>query len=122
MNVDLRAQYLMNSKIVGLDETDLLILVGCNPRLEAPVINARIRKSQNVNGLEVATIGAATNLGYEYTHLGNTPVTLKDLAEGNHPYCERLAKAEFPMIIVGTDALQRNDGDAIMNYVNKLGQ
>lgn len=45
MNVDLRAQYLMNSKIVGLDETDLLILVGCNPRLEAPVINARIRKA-----------------------------------------------------------------------------
>jgi NADH dehydrogenase/NADH:ubiquinone oxidoreductase subunit G len=67
----------MNSKIVGLDETDLLILVGCNPKVEAPVLNARIRKSQLVNGLEVAIIGSATNLGYEYTHLGNTAHTLQ---------------------------------------------
>ena len=66
----------MNSRIVGIDETDLLILIGCNPRLEAPVLNARIRKAQGVNGLEVAIIGSATNLGYEYTHLGNSALTL----------------------------------------------
>lgn len=48
---DFRSQYLMNSRIIGLDETDLLILVGCNPRVEAPVLNARIRKAVGVNGL-----------------------------------------------------------------------
>jgi len=72
-NADFRSQYLMNSRITGIDETDLLILVGCNPRNESPVLNARIRKAQNVNGLKVAVIGSAPNLPYEYTHLGNTP-------------------------------------------------
>jgi len=63
----------MNSRITGIDETDLLILVGCNPRVESPVLNARIRKSVGVNGLQVALIGSAPNLPYNYTHLGNTP-------------------------------------------------
>jgi NADH dehydrogenase/NADH:ubiquinone oxidoreductase subunit G len=48
---DFRSQYLTNSRIIGIDETDLLLLVGCNPRLEAPVLNARIRKAVGVNGL-----------------------------------------------------------------------
>lgn len=50
-NADFRSQYLMNSRIIGIDETDLLILVGCNPRAESPVLNARIRKAVGVNGL-----------------------------------------------------------------------
>ena len=122
LNADFRSSYLMNSKIMGIDDTDLLILVGANPRLEAPVLNARIRKAQGVNGLEVAIIGSATNLGYDYVHLGNSAETLKQLAEGNHPYCERLGKAELPMILVSSASLQRKDGAAIMNYVNKLGE
>ena len=121
-SVDFRSSYLMNSKIMGIDETDLLILVGANPRLEAPVLNARIRKAQGVNGLDVAIIGSATNLGYEYVHLGNSAATLKQLAEGSHPYCERLSKAEYPMILVSSAALQRKDGASIMSYVNKLGE
>jgi NADH dehydrogenase/NADH:ubiquinone oxidoreductase subunit G len=62
----------MNSRITGVDETDLLILVGCNPKLEAPVLNARIRKASKLNGLDVALIGSASNLTYDYQHLGNT--------------------------------------------------
>ena len=50
-NADFRSQYLMNSRIVGIDETDLLLIVGCNPRVEAPVLNARIKKSVGINGL-----------------------------------------------------------------------
>ena len=80
----------MNSRITGIDDTDLLILVGANPRVEAPVLNARIRKAVGINGLEVAIIGSATNNGYDYVHLGNSPYTLKDLAEGNHPYFQRI--------------------------------
>ena len=112
---DFRNQYLMNSRITGIDETDLLILVGCNPKLEAPVLNARIRKAREVNALEVAVIGSAANLTYEYTHLGNSPVTLQELAEGNHPYLERLKKAEMPMILISADTLKRSDGEALMN-------
>lgn len=78
----------MNSRITGIDDTDLLLLVGCNPRVESPVLNARIRKAVSMNGLPVSLIGSAPNLAYNYQHLGNTPQTLKDIAEGNHPFCE----------------------------------
>lgn len=76
----------MNSRITGIDDTDLLLLVGCNPRNEAPVLNARIRKSVINNALNVALIGSAPNLPYNYSHLGNSTTTLKELAEGRHPF------------------------------------
>jgi len=56
---DFREQYLFNGRVVGLDETDLLILVGVNPKTENPVLNARIRKARTVNGLEIALIGSS---------------------------------------------------------------
>jgi len=58
-NADFRNQYLMNSRITGIDDTDLLVLVGCNPKLENPVFNARIKKAVAINGLEVVVIGSA---------------------------------------------------------------
>lgn len=121
-NADFRSQYLMNSRVTGIDETDLLIIIGTNPKVESPVLNARIRKAVNVNGLDVALIGSAPNLTYDYHHLGNTAEVLKDLAEGNHPFSERLAKAELPMVIISTSTLERSDGAAIMNYIYKLGE
>jgi len=110
----------MNSLVTGIDETDLLILVGTNPKTECPVLNARIRKAVMVNGLEVAVIGAANNLQLNYRHLGNSAKTLKDLADGTHPYSAKLAKANLPMVIVGSETLARSDGGAIMNLVNEL--
>lgn len=89
-NADFRNQYLMNSRVSGIDETDLLILVGCNPKAENPVLNARIKKAVAVNGLEVVVIGSAPNLPYNYLHLGNSTETLKSLADGSHPFSERL--------------------------------
>lgn len=119
-NADFRSSYLMNSLVTGIDETDLLILVGTNPKTECPVLNARIRKAVMVNGLEVAVIGAANNLQLNYRHLGNSAKTLKDLADGTHPYSAKLAKANLPMVIVGSETLARSDGGAIMNLVNEL--
>ncbi len=110
----------MNSRIVGIDETDLLIFIGTNPKTENPVLNARIRKAVNVNGLDVAVIGPANNLTYNYDHLGNSLKTLQELADGTHPYCERLAQAELPMIIVGNETLARTDGKAVQNLINEL--
>jgi NADH dehydrogenase (ubiquinone) Fe-S protein 1 len=111
----------MNSHIVGIDDTDLLLLVGTNPKVECPVLNARIRKAVSVNGLEVAMIGPANNLSYNYNHLGSSTQTLKEIAEGTHPFCERLAKAELPMVIMGAETLARPDGKAIQNYVKQIG-
>ena len=56
----------MNSHIAGIDETDLLLMVGTNPKTECPVLNARIRKAVMVNGLDVAVIGPGNNLTYNY--------------------------------------------------------
>jgi len=120
LNCDFRSQYLMNSRIVGIDETDLLIFIGSNPKTENPVLNARIRKAVNVNGLDVAVIGPANNLTYNYSHLGNSLQTLKEIADGTHPFCERLAQAELPMIIVGDDTLARKDGKAVQNLINEI--
>jgi NADH dehydrogenase/NADH:ubiquinone oxidoreductase subunit G len=107
----------MNSHIVGVDDTDLLLLIGTNPKLECPVLNARIRKAVTVNGLEVAVIGPANNLSYNYQHLGSSTQTLKEIADGTHPFCERLAKSELPMVIMGAETLARPDGKAIQNCV-----
>mmetsp|Transcript_1728 Transcript_1728/g.1183 ORF Transcript_1728/g.1183 Transcript_1728/m.1183 type:complete len:258 (+) Transcript_1728:1030-1803(+) len=120
LSADFRNQYLMNSRITGIDDTDLILLVGSNPKVEAPVLNARIRKSVSVNGLEVALIGSAPNLSYDFLHLGNSPATLKELAHGSHPFFERLSKAELPMIIVGADVLERRDAQGILNLVYEL--
>lgn len=102
LNADFRNQYLMNSRVTGIDETDLLVLVGCNPKLENPVLNARIRKAVQVNGLEVVVIGSAPQLSYNYTHIGNSTETLKQLAEGSHPFSERLREADLPMILTSS--------------------
>jgi NADH dehydrogenase (ubiquinone) Fe-S protein 1 len=120
MSADFRSQYLMNSRITGIDETDMLILVGTNPKTENPVLNARIRKAVMLNGLKVAVIGPANNLGYNYTHLGNSLDALKELASGSHPYCAELGEAQLPMIVVGQDTLTRSDAEATNNLVNEL--
>lgn len=120
LNADFRAEYLMNSQVQGIDDTDLLILVGTNPKTENPVLNARIRKAIMVNGLEVAVIGPANNFAYNYRHLGNSLKTLQQLADGSHPYSERLAKATLPMIMVGSETLSRSDGKAIISLINEL--
>ena len=119
---DFRQQYLFNSKIVGLDDCDLLLLVGVNPKTENPVINARIRKSKIVNGLEIAVIGSALNLNYEYTHLGTTPEELEQLANGSHPYLARLQSAELPMLVVGSEVFARSDSDAIKEHIKELAK
>ena len=119
-NADFRSQYLMNSRVTGIDDTDLLILVGCNPKLENPVLNARIKKAVMVNGLEVAVIGSAPDVPYNYIHLGNSTETLKKLADGSHPFPERLKEADLPMILVSSLTLERTDSEGIMNCINQL--
>ncbi len=88
LSADFRTSYLFNSKITGIDETDMIILVGCNPRSENPVLNARIRKAVDQHGVQVAVVGSAPDLTYDYVHLGNTTASLEQLADGTSPFCE----------------------------------
>ncbi|CAF0833742.1 unnamed protein product [Brachionus calyciflorus] len=119
---DLRSNYVANSGITNLEQADLVLLVGTNPRYEAPLYNTRIRKSLVHNELKVALIGSQVNLSYEYDYLGDSAQILEDLLNGKHEYSKFLAKAKKPLIVLGSAALQRKDGDALLNLATRLSE
>ncbi|CAI5638132.1 unnamed protein product [Oreochromis niloticus] len=119
---DLRSNYLLNSRIAGIEDCDLLLLVGTNPRYEAPLFNARIRKSWLHNELQVAMVGHKVDLSYTYDHLGEDTSVLKQLANGTHAFCKVLSAAKRPVVVVGSSALQREDGVAILSAVSTIAQ
>ena len=92
----------MNSQLRGVEDADLLLLIGTNPKIESPVFNARIRKSVVKNGLQVGLIGSPYDLTYSYEHLGTSPQTLIDLMNGKHPFSSRIANVKILLIIVQT--------------------
>ncbi|BHF63682.1 NADH dehydrogenase Fe-S protein subunit 1 ndufs1 [Sparganum proliferum] len=117
---DIRANYLFNSCIAGLDDADLVLLIGTNPRFEAPILNARIRKCWLNNEMDVALIGGKVDLTYDYEHLGDSLSVLPDLVSGSHPFSKRLAQAKKPLIILGNDCLQRDDAQAVHTTAMQL--
>lgn len=119
---DLRSNYLLNSRISGIEEADVILLIGSNPRLEAPLLNARIRKCFLQNDLQVALVGSKVDLSYEYEHLGDSAQILQDLASGKHPFSKTLSSAKRPIVIVGSISLQRDDGPAIHRLVSEISQ
>ena len=108
-----RATYLFNSTIAGIEQSDALLILGANPRHEAAVLNARIRKRWRSGKYPVGVIGDRAALTYDYDYLGAGPETLSDLASGKHAFAEVLRKAEKPLIILGAGALARPDGAAV---------
>lgn len=119
---DLRSSYIFNTSISGIEDSDLVLLIGTNPRFEAPLINARIRKTwvHSPVDLQVGVVGADSDLTYPTTHLGNSVETLIDLANGYHPFSQKLKSAERPMIIVGSSLLSRADGVGISQIIGKI--
>jgi len=118
----LRSNYLLNSTIAGLEDADLVLVVGANTRYEAPLLNARLRKCHIHNELDIGVIGSEVNLTYDYAHLGNSPSVLEDLANGKGEWAKRLKAAENPVIIVGSTPFQRDDADGVFAAAMKLGQ
>ena len=115
-----RGAYTFGSTIAMIDDADAILLVGTNPRHEAPLINARIRKNfLDKMGLEVGLIGEATSLTYDYQHLGNGPEVIGQLSAGN-AFFDALMSAERSLIIVGQAALTREDANAVMSAVLSL--
>jgi len=109
-----RASYIFNTTIAGIEEADAVLIVGSNPRIEAPVLNARIRKRYLQGGFQIGVVGPQTNLTYKHQHFGDDAATLEEIASGKHAFAKVLKKAKKPMIIVGTGALMRADGAAIL--------
>ncbi|MCH8183455.1 MAG: NADH-quinone oxidoreductase subunit G [Proteobacteria bacterium] len=109
-----RSSYLFNTTIAGIEEADACLLVGTNPRWEATLVNARLRKRWLAGGFPVGLIGAPVDLTYDVQHLGAGPATLKEIFDGRHDFAQVLKAAERPMIILGMAALARKDGAEIL--------
>ena len=117
-----RATYLFNSTIAGIDQADAILLVGTDPRHEAPVLNARIRTPlapMLKAKLPIGLIGEDADLTYAYDYLGAGPETLAKIADGSHAFVKKLEGAERPMLILGQAALARPDGAAVLALAAK---
>jgi NADH-quinone oxidoreductase subunit G len=114
VNSNVRAGYLFNTGIANTEDADVCLLIGTNPRIEAPLVNTRLRKGWLTGGLRIGVVGPKDDLTYDYDHLGAGPQTLQEIADGTHPFAELLKSAERPMLIIGMGALSREDGDAIL--------
>ena len=108
-----RASYLFNSTIAGIDQADAIMLIGSNPRKEAPVLNARIRKRFLKGGVLLGLVGEKADLTYAYNYLGAGPESLAQFAD------HAPAKKEKPMFIIGQGALNRPDGGAVLAMAAK---
>ena len=114
LDPNVRASYLFNTTIAGIEDADVILLIGTDPRKEAPILNARIRKRFRAGGVKIGVIGEAANLTYDYDHLGDTADVIAKIADGSHPFVDVLKNAERPMLVIGMAALSRADGAAIL--------
>jgi NADH-quinone oxidoreductase subunit G len=102
-----RASYIFNSTIEGIEQADAILIMGSNPRREAPVLNARIRKRWSRGGADIGVIGAQVDLTYPARHLGVGP----DALEKAKAF---FGKAERPLVIAGAGAFARPDGESVL--------
>ena len=121
-DASVRAGYLFNSTIAGIDAADACLLVGTNPRHEAPVLNARLCKRYLAGGFPIAAIGPAADLTYSYQHLGEGTDALAAVAAGRHAFAKVLKAAERPMLILGSGALARPDGAHIVATARRIAE
>jgi NADH-quinone oxidoreductase subunit G len=117
-----RGSYVFNSTIAGIEGADAILMIGANPRVEASLVNVRIRKRWRMAPLPIAMIGENVNLTYPYEYLGAGPDSLSDLAAGRHSFLEKLKGAKAPLVIVGPGALNRPDGVAVLSAAARLAR
>ncbi len=121
LDASVRGSYLFNTTIAGIEAADLVLLIGTNPRWEAALINARLRKRYVAGGgFKVFNIGPKLDTTFPVTQLGLGPEVLTDLADGNHSWIDTLKAAKNPMLIIGQGALARPDGFEILGLARQL--
>jgi NADH-quinone oxidoreductase subunit G len=106
--------YLFNAGVAAIEDADALLIIGSNPRHEAPVLNARIRKRFLAGHFPIGVIGPQADLTYGADFLGETPDLMTALQNGSHAFGQKLRDAKKPMVIVGQGALRRPDGAAVL--------
>jgi len=117
-----RSGYLFNTRIEGIEQADAILLVGANPRVEAAVLNARIRKRWRQGGLVIGHIGEAVDLAYPADAIGAGGDALREVAEGRHAFAGVLRASRRPMVIVGAGAAARADGEAVLALAARIAR
>lgn len=117
-----RAEYLMNTTIAGIEQGDMLLIVGSNPRLEAPIVNTRIRKSWIYGNLNIGVVGEAHDFTYDYDHIGTTPAELKSLLTSTTGFAKKLKSAKNPMILIGSSVFTRSDAAQVQYICGKIAK
>ena len=110
-----RENYLFNSTINGIEESDLIMLIGSNPRFEATMLNARIRKAHLNNKVKIVSLNDVGDLTYPYKKLDGKTQTIKDIIEGNNELTKEIIEAQKPMIIFGESFLKSKSAEFLFN-------
>ncbi len=116
-----RAGYLFNTSIAGIDQADACLLIGCDPRWEAPIVNARLRKRYLTGRFKVAAIGPRLDLTFPVETLGEGGDTLAVLGQGDHGWAGAF-KGKKLMLVVGSGALARPDGAQVLGAARALAE
>jgi NADH-quinone oxidoreductase subunit G len=117
-----RAGYRFNTTIAGIEEADACLLIGTNPRREAALVNARLRKRHLMGGFKVAAIGPDLDLTFPVEQLGGNPAVLDELGDGRHGWSAVLKAAKKPMLVLGMGALTRPDGAQILAAARRIAE
>ena len=122
INSDFPGFYQYNSLLKNVEESDLILLIGVNPRIEASMLNLKLRKHFFNKNVSINLIGTYVDLTYPITHLGNSIKTLLNIVEGKNTFCKQLRKAKNPLIIVGSEFALRLDAGLIQNLIRFLSK
>ncbi len=120
INPEDKMNYLFNSSINGIEESDLILLVGSNPRHEATILNARIRKAFRNNKTPIFSIGDPGDQTYDFKILGNSTQTIKEIIEEKHEFNKILNNSKKPLIIIGESALELESGGYIFEELKNF--
>ena len=115
-----KINYIFNSSINGIEESDLILLIGTNPRHEATMLNARIRKTFVKKGIPIFSIGNPGDLTYNYTIIGNKTDDIKKILNKENEFSQKLLSAKKPIVIIGESALEINSGKYIFEEIKSF--
>ncbi|MDB2358782.1 NADH-quinone oxidoreductase subunit NuoG [Candidatus Pelagibacter bacterium] len=115
-----RENYLFNSTINGIEDADFIFLIGTNPRFEATMLNARIRKSYLNNNTQIVSLNDLGDLTYPYESLDGQTQTLKDIFDGNHNVSKQIISAKKSMIVLGESLFNINSSKYFFNKIKEF--
>jgi NADH-quinone oxidoreductase subunit G len=123
LNPNKRENYLFNSTINGIEEADFILLIGSNPRYEATILNARIRKSYIQNKTKIISLNESGDLTYPYESLDGDTQNIKNIIEDNHEISNLIKTSQKPLIIFGQSVLKSNSAkyifESMKSFLNK---